>query len=132
MGTSGDADEAWVRAWMATFRTLQAAATTVTLLEDTPYPGTNVPECLSGHMFDATACNLDEDEAMSHPGQRRMLHDAVRQAGIGTVDPTGWFCRDGICPASVGNTVVYRDSSHITPEYAAVLAPFLQRALARP
>ncbi|MBX6358295.1 MAG: acyltransferase [Micromonosporaceae bacterium] len=129
---SGDADEAWLQAWMETLRTLQRSATTVKLLEDTPYPGRNVPECLSGHMFDATACGLDEDEAVNHPEQRRRLHEAATRAGIGTVDPTGWFCVDGTCPAIVGNTVVYRDSSHITPEYAAVLAPFLKPALALP
>jgi peptidoglycan/LPS O-acetylase OafA/YrhL len=132
IGESGDSDEAWVQAWMETIRTLQASATTVKLLEDTPYPDENVPECLSGHMFDATSCNLDEDDAISHSKQRQLLHEAATQAGVGTVDPTDWFCLDGICPAIVGNTVVYRDSSHITPEYAALLAPFLERALALP
>jgi peptidoglycan/LPS O-acetylase OafA/YrhL len=132
IGMSGDADEAWVQAWMETIRTLQASATTVKLLEDTPYPSQNVPECLSGHMVDATSCNLDEDEAVSHADQRRLLHEAATQAGVGTIDPTDWFCLDGTCPAIVGNTVVYRDPSHITPEYAAVLAPFLERALALP
>ncbi len=132
IGVSGDADQAWVRAWMDTLRSLQSSTTTVKLLEDTPYPERNVPECLSGHMFDVQSCNLDEDDAMNHGGQRRLLHEEATRAGIGTIDPTSWFCLDGTCPVIVGNTVAYRDSSHISGEYAALLAPFLERALALP
>jgi peptidoglycan/LPS O-acetylase OafA/YrhL len=128
IGASGDADEAWVRAWMDTLRALQSSATTVKLLEDTPYPEHNVPECLSGHMFDVKSCNLDEDDAMNHAGQRRLLHEEAARAGIGTIDPTDWFCLDGTCPVIVGNTMVYRDTSHVSGEYAALL----ERALALP
>jgi hypothetical protein len=42
-----------------------------------------------------------------------------------------FFCVDLRCPGAVGHLAVHADRSHLTPEYAARLAPsfaqFLQR-----
>ncbi|GGR39735.1 peptidoglycan/LPS O-acetylase OafA/YrhL [Nocardioides luteus] len=58
--------------------------------------------------------------------------DAVeRDPNAHLVDLTHLFCDAQICPAVVGNVIVYRDGNHITARYARTLAPFLGRELAR-
>ncbi len=50
-------------------------------------------------------------------------------AGADVVDPTPWLCFEGDCPVVVGGTLTYRDTDHLTTEYAAGLAGSLGRAL---
>ncbi|MFE6649604.1 acyltransferase family protein [Nocardioides sp. NPDC057772] len=58
--------------------------------------------------------------------------DAVaRDPNAHLVDMTHLFCEDRICPAVIGNVIVYRDGNHITSRYARTLAPYLSRELAR-
>ncbi|MEV8516726.1 SGNH hydrolase domain-containing protein [Dactylosporangium sp. NPDC051484] len=44
-------------------------------------------------------------------------------------DPTEWFCTDTLCPAIIGNALVYRDGSHVTTSYIKLLTPLLTAAL---
>ena len=46
-----------------------------------------------------------------------------------TIDPVNWFCGSKSCPVIVGNTLVYRDNSHMSATYAAQIAPLLSDAL---
>jgi hypothetical protein len=131
LGVSGDADAAWTKASLDTVRTLQKSGAAVRILQDTPYPDHNVPECLSGHLTDVKACDLTGDH-ITFPQRRTQLAAAAAGAGATTIDPTPWFCQDGICPVIIGNTVVYRDGSHLTSAYATLLAPLLEQSLARP
>ncbi|NPC95736.1 acyltransferase family protein [Nocardioides sp. zg-DK7169] len=65
--------------------------------------------------------------------------DATRMADISVasaeehrvpvVDPTPWLCWDGSCPAVIGSTIPYRDTGHLTTEYAAALTEDLEQAL---
>jgi hypothetical protein len=45
------------------------------------------------------------------------------------IDPTPWFCAEGRCPIVVGNTLVYKDNSHLTDAYVRAIAPLLGRKL---
>ena len=37
-----------------------------------------------------------------------------------------WLCTDTACPVIVGNTLMYRDDSHITATASRLLAPYLE------
>ncbi|MGH3352710.1 MAG: acyltransferase family protein [Nocardioides sp.] len=57
--------------------------------------------------------------------------DAVeRDPNAHLVDLTHLYCEDEICPAVIGNVIVYRDGNHITSRYARTLAPYLGKELA--
>jgi hypothetical protein len=43
----------------------------------------------------------------------------------------GWFCFQHECPMVVGNTIVFRDDSHITRTYAIRLRGLFREALNR-
>ena len=47
--------------------------------------------------------------------------ESARGSGIEVVDPTPWLCYQGECPIVIGGTLSYRDTDHITTEYAANL-----------
>ena len=55
--------------------------------------------------------------------------DSARTSGIEVVDPTPWLCYQGECPIVIGGTLSYRDTDHITTEYAANLWGELGSAL---
>ncbi|MEL4153667.1 acyltransferase [Corynebacterium bovis] len=46
---------------------------------------------------------------------------------ITTLDVTDALCRDGVCPAVIGNVLVYRDTQHMTSTFAETLAGELDR-----
>ena len=43
--------------------------------------------------------------------------------------PTNQFCLRDVCPAVVGNVLVYRNSGHITASYMDTMRPWLERTL---
>ncbi len=110
---------------------LSAADVRVVALADTPQPpvGRDIRACLSGHPGDfMTAC------AYAYaPG----LGSAALKAATTRVPDTRWLdlstqiCPAGTCWPVIGDTVVYRQGSHLAKSYAASLAPALWRGLAR-
>ena len=56
--------------------------------------------------------------------------DAARAHGITFVDTTDWFCTPTTCPVVVGDLLVLRDQTHLTPPMAEFLAPLLDSVLA--
>ena len=46
-----------------------------------------------------------------------------------SIDTSGWYCVDGICPPQIGNVYIYRDQNHISNAYAESLAPLLWEQL---
>jgi hypothetical protein len=48
---------------------------------------------------------------------------------VRVIDAADRFCLGRLCPAVIGNVLVYRQTGHITATYAATLAPWLERRL---
>jgi hypothetical protein len=51
------------------------------------------------------------------------------KAGENVVWVRNWFCANNLCPAIVGNLLVYRDDNHMTVTYATFVAPLLDNAI---
>jgi hypothetical protein len=110
----------------------------VVVLEDTPYPWQvkrSIPDCLAQHPDERDICNGTPAAWYSIDP----LYEAARQSqapGVTTVPTRAWFCTANLCPAVIGNVIVYFDGSHMTATYARTLAPELWRpieaALGRP
>jgi hypothetical protein len=71
---------------------------------------------------------------MFRPQERsRYLGDIAVQsaelAGVEIVDPTPWLCYDDECPVVIGGMLSYRDTDHLTTEYAEKLSDELGGAL---
>jgi peptidoglycan/LPS O-acetylase OafA/YrhL len=109
------------------FVELSEDAKDVALVKDVPKSPDDPATCLS-----TGKPNLDD--CMFQPVERSaVLADVAVQsatdAGVHVVDPTPWLCYDGECPVVIGGTLSYRDTDHITTEYAANLWGELGTAL---
>ncbi|MFD0481203.1 acyltransferase family protein [Kineococcus sp. GCM10028916] len=108
---------------------LRAVADRVVVLEDTPYPAGDVPTCVARHLDDAAACALDEKSALGDADLRTAVRDAATRAAAVVVDPTPRLCTDGECPVVLGDTLVYRDESHLSATMARLLVPLITEAV---
>ncbi len=117
-------DARWSDATLKTLRTLRSTtAARVTLLQDVPVPGDDLPSCVAGHLNSVRDCTFATKKAYSFPSRHRQLAGAARRAGFPVVEPRSWICTANRCPAIVGNLLTYRDDTHLTATFSAWLAP---------
>lgn len=100
----------------------------VIAIVDNPMTTEDSLACAEQHGPDAgDRCDVPRKQALStFDGQRETV--AVSQ-NAHVVDLTDWFCDPDVCPAVIGNVLVYRDVDHITATYASTLAPYLGEAI---
>jgi peptidoglycan/LPS O-acetylase OafA/YrhL len=126
--TKGDSwsatEAAAVAGYTPLLQALSAAGTNVLVVQDTPFPGSSIPDCLALHTTNEPACNgTPATWAWMNP-----LYDtAVSLAlpGISTMESHAYLCTATVCPAVIGSLVAYFDGSHMTATYARTLAPFV-------
>jgi len=127
-GTPDELNQRWAADWHATFQAIAAPHTRMVYIEDTPWPGGDAAECLAEHSGHIARCNPPVDRAITMPGRRGLVAATARADNVTVVDATPWFCTD-VCPAVVGNVLVWKDNSHLTTKYAALLSPLLEARL---
>ena len=117
----------WRVAMQSTIDALNAKGITPVLMEDTPYPGQDVPTCLSRHYTNVQLCNPIISSAYRDDMQQ-MLQD-FDAAKVHVLWTRQWFCTEAGCPTVVGNILVYRDDNHMTVTFASFIAPLLDAAI---
>ncbi len=97
----------------------------VIAVRDTVRLEQRVPDCLASVGYDPVACGIPRSQVMmdSYPASDDM------PANVTFVDMTDLVCEADVCPAIVGNVIVYRDASHVTATYMQTLAPFFEQRL---
>jgi peptidoglycan/LPS O-acetylase OafA/YrhL len=121
---------AYADATVATVRTLQrTTAAKIVYLEDTPYPGYNVAECVAAHLDDVKACNLPLSKAYNQARHQAVNRALQKLGGVTLVNPEDWICAENKCPAVVGNLLVFRDDSHLSVEFSRWLSPVITSLL---
>ncbi|MGV0869005.1 acyltransferase family protein [Corynebacterium kalidii] len=78
--------------------------------------------------YDPVDCGPSESQL----AEVNPAYGAYKGLDITHIDLTPAYCRDGDCPASVGNVQVYRDGNHFTPTWMALMAPELSRQMYDP
>jgi peptidoglycan/LPS O-acetylase OafA/YrhL len=109
------------------FSDLGQYADRVALIRDVPKSPDDPATCLSSGNASLGDCMFEPVERSTVLGD--VAVDSARDAGIEVVDPTPWLCYQGECPIVIGGTLSYRDTDHITTEYAADLWAELGTAL---
>ena len=104
--------------------------TRLVMLEDTPWPGKDTPDCLAANSDRVSRCARPAAESFPFPPRQALVSQAARAQGVQVIETRPWFCTD-VCPSVVGNILTWRDSSHITTKYSLMLAPVLGAALPR-
>jgi len=117
---------AWIQGLSSMMTTLRASGAQVVLMGDVPYPQSGlVPDCLSAHLTDATACTMPKQYPYFNPSGVGQEEAAAAAAGAGYIDTQPWFCAGNTCAVIVNNILVYRDNNHITDTYASWLTPVI-------
>jgi peptidoglycan/LPS O-acetylase OafA/YrhL len=109
------------------FRELGRYGDRVALVRDVPKSPDDPATCLSSGSPSLGDCMFEPVERSTVLGN--VAVDSARASGIDVVDPTPWLCYQGECPIVIGGTLSYRDTDHITTEYAANLWAELGHAL---
>jgi peptidoglycan/LPS O-acetylase OafA/YrhL len=125
---------AWFDSLSRLVARLRSTGAAVLVVGPIPDPHSTVPNCLSAHLNDATACSPLRTVGVNDAGLATEA-SATAAGGGQYADVTDLFCTADRCPVIVGNNLVYRDDNHVTIEYAQALAPVVaaltDRALAR-
>ncbi len=93
-------------------------------IADTPKPTSIIPHCLSQYVAQIQICTFDLPQAINL-SLDLMLKKIFSTDRSSYVDLTEWFCVNSRCPGIIGNTLVYRDDSHISDSYAIALTDVL-------
>jgi peptidoglycan/LPS O-acetylase OafA/YrhL len=114
-------DEAFRSMW----KKITDSGKKVVVLRDTPSTLTmSIPECIERNMDDFYKCAVPRDKAL--------VPDPISQSVVNAKDPhvvgidvNGGICDARYCYGLAGNVIVYRDTNHLTWQYAETLAPRL-------
>ena len=109
------------------FVDLSQYADQVALIRDVPKSPDDPATCLSSGRPSLGDCMFEPVERSTVLGNVAVA--SATASGIEVVDPTPWLCYQGECPIVIGGTLSYRDTDHITTEYAANLSGELGNAL---
>jgi hypothetical protein len=118
----------WQPGWDRTFAALRATGADVAAIADTPYMDHRVPTCLAERPKRVHRCATARSRAVRGAAVREVFGRRAAAHGVHAIDPTGWMCGE-ICSPILGNVLVYRDSNHLTKEFADILAPVVEEHL---
>ncbi|PPF34362.1 acyltransferase family protein [Pseudoclavibacter sp. AY1H1] len=121
----GSYQTAWASALGATFDAVDAP---VALIADTPDMGSTPAICLSNHLSDADACDVERSRALETP-VRGVEVDIAAASGVPLLDLTPYICGESMCPTIIGDTLVYRDAHHLTATFSSELSGAFGEAL---
>ncbi len=78
---------------------------------------------------DADDCGMVQDDSLA---EHNPALTAYQGLDVTHLDPTAAYCRDGVCPAVVGNVLVYRDGNHFTPMWVELMTEEIERQMYDP
>jgi peptidoglycan/LPS O-acetylase OafA/YrhL len=97
----------------------------VVFLSDIPVPNYDMPGCVAQHLDNAKACNFAVRNAYIYPERHKAMAPAIQRAGFAVVDPLSWLCTSSMCPAVIGNYLVYRNTTHMSASFSGWLTPMV-------
>ncbi|KQY49814.1 acyltransferase family protein [Lysobacter sp. Root494] len=100
----------------------------IVVFRSTPWQPTEVRDCFASHPGEADSCTGSQADVMYQDAMSLL----AKSAGYRLVDFTDLFCRDGKCPAVIGNVFVYRDAHHVTATYMRTMAPLVAERMGIP
>ncbi|WP_127358199.1 acyltransferase family protein [Actinacidiphila soli] len=122
--------QGWTDGFRNTFQRLGTSGTRVAALLDTPWPKVDAVDCAAAHPLKLKSCANQASKAIQDASRRTATRNAATLAHASVIDPVPWLCSPaGNCPVVVGNTVAYRDNSHMAESYAEAIAPVLGQRL---
>jgi len=120
----------YVRAWQALPPTVERIVVLRDNPKSRPDAGWCVENALRAGWPPGLTCARPRGEALDRDAQV-VAARRLRSARVQVVDLTSAYCDARLCYPVVGGALVTRDTNHLTPTFAATLAPQLVRAVER-
>jgi len=124
---------AWRQGLQKTLGELRPSGARIVILRDTPWPGFDVPRCLSRAAWrglDARSmCTFDRQRALNTSVFEMESRAASQTTGVAVIDLTDAICDTSICSSIHRGQVVYSDNHHLTAAMSTALAPALLQHL---
>jgi len=118
-----------VRAHLQAMRPVAAAGAHILVVEDDPTVSPAATACVDRITYNATS-NCGTPVTLAYRIPDRLAQAAERIPGARVVKTRRFYCRQNVCPATIGNVLVYRDKgAHITASYARTISPYLVEAI---
>ena len=118
----------YISAWDDSLTRLKATGAPIVYFRDTPYPGKDIPDCVSGMAIGSDACDFARSSSLFPDGMANLIA-ADRRPGVYLVDLTNALCPHATCPAVIDGILTYLDHSHITATASRILAPRVEQQL---
>ncbi|KWX24811.1 hypothetical protein AFM11_09175 [Mycolicibacterium wolinskyi] len=111
------------------YEALNKAGIPVLVIQDTPRPTVNIPECVQTNPTKLTECAGDRSVMVPGDLGAEQFEAKAGLPDVRIVDLNGAICPTEKCAAVIGNVLVYRDASHLTGTYVRTLGPRLEAEL---
>ena len=98
------------------------------IIRDNPALRISAPGCVLSYGKDHKLCNSDRKLVIDNLKDYLVTVSAMLPE-THLVDLTHLYCNKEICPAVIGNILVYRDNHHITDAFGVTLAPYIDKAV---
>jgi peptidoglycan/LPS O-acetylase OafA/YrhL len=123
----------WQSGTRRTLETLSAAGLKVIAMRDNPFFPFDIPTCLARSIrhswYPGGSCEIDKSQALNPAIFEAEKAGASGFPNVHFIDLTEQFCEGKVCPAIQHDTVIYRDSNHMTRTFANTLRPALEAQL---
>jgi hypothetical protein len=123
----------WRQGLRKTLGELRPSGAKIAILRDTPWPGFDVPRCLSRAAWRGldvqSSCAFNGHQALNQSVFEMESLAARETNGVAVVDLSDAICETRICSPLRQGAVVYADHHHLTAEVSFALAPALLQRL---
>ncbi|MFQ4147196.1 acyltransferase family protein [Arthrobacter sp. LAPM80] len=123
----GEVTEQLDQSWIDTAERLNRAGIKVVALRDTPRMPQVVPDCLEVSPTDFVGCGAKKADLYSEVSPTDAIATSLPDTKF--LDLTDYFCDATVCPAVIGNVIVYKDDNHVTRTYMHTMTPIFEEAL---
>lgn len=115
-----------LKGYVDVLRRLRAMGEHVVVIRDGPRPPQDIPDCVAQNLQHLANCAFPLQANLEPP----IDVQAVQQVpGVHLINPIPLRCLPTICPAVIGNVLVYRSGTHISATYAATLTDWMGRQI---
>lgn len=116
-----------VEGYRKLLRPLADAGIKLAAIRDVPLMTAHTPRCLQRFLDNPTACDTPRAAALGDE-QDPLIEAVSVLPNVTVADMTPWLCRGEVCPAVIGNVIVYRDN-HLTDTFVRTLTGPLTKQL---
>ncbi|AXJ08220.1 acyltransferase family protein [Arthrobacter sp. PM3] len=110
--------------WVPPIKSINDAGIPVVALRDTPRMHKPVPACLEDDPDDYAACGSTTAENYQATSPDTAVAGQLPDTKF--LDFSRFFCQKQVCPAVIGNVMVYKDDNHVTRTYMESLTPYFE------